>query len=71
MDLEKKKYIWRAKDKKIISCDEKNKILNENINELENMVQSLYDDALLMGCDSLDVKLKILRIVKNIKYSFD
>mgnify|MGYP001178967676 CR=1 FL=1 len=71
MKSEKDKYIWRTKDKEIISCDEKNKILNENINEFENMVQSLYDDAVLMGCDACEVKLKILKIVKNIKYTFE
>ena len=29
------KFIWRAKNNKIISCDETNKVLNENYNEIK------------------------------------
>ena len=29
MEKKVEKFIWRAKDNKIISCDETNKVLNE------------------------------------------
>lgn len=67
----KNKYIWKTKDNEIISCDEKIKVLNENLNEVENLIQNVFDDALLMGCDQFDVKIKFIKIIKKIKYSFD
>ena len=41
--------LWLDKEKKIISCDETNKVLNENFLEIYNIIQSSFDDAVLMG----------------------
>ena len=46
-----KEYLWVDKNKKVISCDESNKILNENFYEVKNIIQNSFDDAILMGCD--------------------
>jgi len=69
--MEKKvdKFIWRAKDNKIISCDETNKVLNENFNEIENVIQNAYDDAVLIDCDEKDFKNKIIDLVNKIEFS--
>ncbi len=64
------KYIWRTKSNEIISCDEKIKILNENFVELENIFQSALDDAILMGCDEDDFKLKVKNVINDLKFSF-
>ena len=63
------KFIWRAKDNKIISCDETNKVLNENYNEIKTVIQSAYDDAVLMDCDEKDFKNKIIDLVNSIEFS--
>tara|TARA_B100001989_G_scaffold218695_1_gene170321 strand:+ start:89 stop:310 length:222 start_codon:yes stop_codon:yes gene_type:complete len=63
------KFIWRAKDNKIISCDETNKVLNENYNEIKIVIQSAFDDAVLMDCDEKDFKNKIIELVNNIEFS--
>ena len=63
------KFIWRAKDNKIISCDETNKVLNENFNEIENVIQNAYDDAVLIDCDEKDFKNKIIDLVNKIEFS--
>ena len=63
------KFIWRAKDNKIISCDETNKVLNENYNEIKIVIQSAFDDAVLMDCDEKDFKNKIIDLVNNIEFS--
>ena len=63
-------YIWKTKSKEIISCDEKLKILNENLNEIESLCQSAMDDAILMGCDEEDFKSKVIELIKNSKFSF-
>ena len=69
--MEKKvdKFIWLAKDKKIISCDETNKVLNENYNEIKTVIQNAYDDAVLIDCDEKDFKSKIIDLVKSIEFS--
>ena len=63
------KFIWRAKDNKIISCDETNKVLNENYNEIKTIIQNAFDDAVLIDCDEKDFKNKIIDLVKNIEFS--
>ena len=62
-------FIWRAKDNKIISCDETNKVLNENYNEIKTVIQSAYDDAILIDCDEKDFKNKIIDLINNIEFS--
>ena len=32
------KFLWLSKEKKVISCDETNKVLNENYSEIKNEV---------------------------------
>ena len=63
------KVIWYSKDKKIISCDETNKVLNENHSEVQSLIQNAFDDAILMGCDEEDVKEKIINLVNNLEFS--
>ena len=69
MDKKVEKFIWRAKDNKIISCDETNKVLNENYNEIKNVIQNAYDDAVLIDCDGKDFKNKIIDLVDKIEFS--
>ena len=69
--MEKKvdKFIWRAKDNKIISCDETNKVLNENYNEIKTIIQNAFDDAVLIDCDEKDFKNKIIDLVNKREFS--
>ena len=69
--MEKKvdKFIWLAKDNKVISCDETNKVLNENYNEIKTVIQNAFDDAVLIDCDEKDFKNKIIELVKSIEFS--
>ena len=69
MEKKVEKFIWRAKDNKIISCDETNKVLNENYNEIKNLIQNAFDDAVLIDCDEKDFKNKIIDLVDKIEFS--
>ena len=69
MEKKVEKFIWRAKDNKIISCDETNKVLNESHSEVHNLIQNAFDDAILMGCDEEDIKEKIINLVNNLEFS--
>ena len=67
-----KKYeeqLWIDKDKKIISCIETNKVLNENFLEVYNALQNALDDGILMGCDENDLKKKLKSLVNDLSFS--
>ena len=49
------KYGWE-KNKEKISCKEKIKILNSNIDELHEMISDIYDEAVLIGIDEKQLK---------------
>ena len=61
--------LWYDKDKKVISCDETNKVLNENYVELKNLLQNIFDDAVLIGCDENDFKKKIQVLINDLHFS--
>jgi len=42
---------WRTPQGEPVSCIEKIKVLNENLEEIQAMAQEALEDALLMGCD--------------------
>ena len=40
---------WQSNKNKKIACKEKIKILNSNIDELQDLINQIYDEAILMG----------------------
>jgi len=65
-----KKNVWKTKDDEVVSCEEKVKVLNENYEEIKNVIQNSFDDAILMGCDEDDFKLKIVDLIKELEFSY-
>ena len=47
---------WRQPDGQPVSCVEKLKVLNENLDEIRQMAQDALEDAVLMGCDEKQVR---------------
>lgn len=47
---------WQQPDGRVISCEEKLKVLDENLTEIRQMCQDAFEDALLMGCDESQVR---------------
>ena len=69
MSKKVEKLLWYSKEKKIISCDETNKVLNENFTEIETTIQNAFDDAVLIGCDEKDFKKKIIELIDLLEFS--
>ena len=67
--MKKKLYpnVWRARDNSKISCKEKIIILNNNINELQNLINQIYDEAILMGVDKKQIK----QVINNLTINLD
>jgi hypothetical protein len=51
-----KVIMWRQPDGKAVSCEEKLKVLDDNLAEIRQMCQDAFEDALLMGCDEAQVR---------------
>ena len=64
----KKPYpnIWKSSDNSKISCKEKIIILNNNVIELQNLINQIYDEAILMGVDKKQIKKIINNIATNL-----
>ena len=58
---------WRQSDGKPVSCEEKLKVLNENLAEIREYCQDAFEDAVLMGCDEGQVRGVLEAVVQSIR----
>lgn len=59
--------IWREPDGKAVSCEEKLKVLDQNLAEIRQMCQDAFEDALLMRCDESQVRAVFAAVIENLK----
>ena len=59
--------IWRQPDGAPVSCREKIKVLNENLDELRQMAQDALEDAVLMGCDEAQLRAVLHGLVDSLE----
>jgi len=57
---------WRTEDGRPVSCEEKLKVLNENLDELRQLCQDAFEDALLMECDEAQIRDVFLSIIESL-----
>ena len=57
---------WKTSDNSKISCKEKIIILNNNVIELQNLMNQIYDEAILMGVDKKQIKKVINNLVTSL-----
>lgn len=48
--------VWRQPDGEPVTCLEKLKVLNENLEEIREMAQDALEDGILMGCDEAQLR---------------
>ena len=56
---------WHRSNGEIVSCIEK--IMRENIEELQQVIQDAYEDALLMDVDSEQIKQFLIKMIQNLE----
>ena len=61
---------WLDADGQPIACVEKIKVLNENLDELEQIFQDALDDAVLMGVAPQLARDKMLGALDKLRTSF-
>ena len=59
--------IWRAPDGSALSCREKIKVLNENLEELQQMAQDALEDAIIMGADEKQIRAVLAKLVDGLE----
>lgn len=59
--------VWRTPEGETVSCIDKIKVLNENLEEIRALAQEALEDAILMGCDEHQFR----GVIKNISQSLE
>ena len=59
--------VWTLADGSVVSCDEKLKVLNENLSEIRQVCQDAFEDALLMGCDERQIRAVFACVVESLE----
>ena len=58
--------VWLTPDGKPVSCLEKIKVLNENLEEIRSLAQDALEDAMLMGCDEAQFRDVLQQLVGSL-----
>ncbi len=61
---------WKADDGSPISCPEKRKVLDENLDEIRQICQDALEDAVLMGCDGKQVRQVMRDVIESLDDPF-
>jgi hypothetical protein len=64
------KSVWRNAAGDIVACVEKNKVMQENLDEVRQICQDALDDAVLMGCDASQVRTVLLEMIRGLEAAF-
>jgi hypothetical protein len=57
---------WLTPEGEPVSCVEKIKVLNENLEELRALAQEALEDAVLMGCDEAQFREVLRRLAAGL-----
>lgn len=58
--------LWRTPQGEPVSCLEKLKVLNENLEEIRALSQEALEDAVLMGCDEAQFRQVIHSLAEGL-----
>ena len=58
--------VWRQSDGKPVSCLEKIKVLNQNIQEIESLCGDALEDGVLMGCDADQIRQALHELIEGL-----
>ena len=57
---------WLRDDKSIVACTEKIKVMQENFEEIQQMMQDAFEDGLLMEVNEAQMRETLNAIVQNL-----
>jgi hypothetical protein len=59
--------VWRQPDGSVVSCTEKLKVLQENLEEIQAICQEALEDGVLMGCDEAQLRRYLHDLVEALE----
>lgn len=59
--------VWKQPDGKPVSCVEKIKVLNQNLEEIRQLAADAFEDAVLMGCDPDQIRAVFRELIESIE----
>jgi len=59
--------VWHTPSGDPVSCIEKIKVLNQNLEEIHQMQQDALEDAILMGCDESQFRQVLYDLTESLK----
>jgi hypothetical protein len=62
---------WVSPEGEVISCNEKLKVLRENLDEIRQVAQDAFEDALLMGCDEKQIREVFAQLMGALENPYD
>ena len=62
--------VWLDPKGKPVSCLEKIKVLNENLEEIRELAQDAFEDAVLMGCDDAQFRQVMRELVASLENTY-
>jgi hypothetical protein len=62
--------VWRQPDGTPVACVDKLKVLAENLAELREIAEDAFADALLMGCDEVQMRGVLRALVDGLENPF-
>lgn len=68
---QKYKVIWKTITGEKVACVEKIKVMMQNIEELEQMAQDAYEDAILMGINPAQIKEFLIQLMHNLHNPYE
>ena len=61
---------WIGRDGDPVTCEEKIKLLNENLSEIRELCQQALEDAVLMGCSEHFVRVVLSDLVASLEQPY-
>ena len=61
---------WYTPTNQTIACEEKIKVLNENLAEIGQLCQDALDDAVIMGCDENYTRQVFISLIESLNRPF-
>lgn len=57
---------WRRDDQSVISCIEKIKVMGDNFDEIQQIVQDAFEDGLLMEVSDVQMRQTLLSMIEKL-----
>ena len=57
---------WRRDDQSVVSCTEKIKVMGDNFDEIQQIVQDAFEDGLLMEVSDVQMRQTLLSMIEKL-----